>query len=97
MIIRPFLIAAALIAPALSMPAFAEPAATGVQAEHGPLSGRSPHRAYRSASAASECAPAMHSIPAGKPLVWGRHAIADGRCAASGVTLAQADSPPPNR
>jgi hypothetical protein len=96
MTVRPILIAAALIAPALSAPALAEPAATGVHAEHGALSGRSPHRAYRTAAPARDCAPAMHSIPAGKPLVWGRHALADGRCATTDVTLARAHAAQPD-
>jgi hypothetical protein len=47
----------------------------------GAMAGRSPHQAYRPATAASSCA-SMHNIPAGKLPVFGKHALPKGDCAA---------------
>ncbi len=87
-----FLAAAALIAvPAVPALAQAAPGGTHVEAS-GATAGRSPHRAYRPIAATEPCGrPAMHSVPAGKAHVFGRHAFPAPPCDAPRV--ARADGP----
>jgi hypothetical protein len=80
------MIRTAFLVAALSMtaPAFAQ---THVPAGHGATAGRSPHQAYRPVSATASCK-TMHSLPAGKLPVYGRHALPNADCAATQIASA---------
>lgn len=83
-----------IAAAALAVPALPAVAQTSVHDTHaaadGAAAGRSPHKAYRPLDAArSDCGrAAMHSVPAGKGHVFGRHALAGAPCAADRVAVA---------
>ncbi|UAK25087.1 hypothetical protein [Sphingomonas nostoxanthinifaciens] len=77
------LAAASLAAPLVAQPLVASDAT-------GPLSGRSPHKVMRVASAAPACGKTMHSIPAGKLPTYGLHAFPR---ACADVEVARADLP----
>ena len=75
---RRLILAAAL---ALTLPAAAIAQSAGhVNATSGALAGRSPHHAFRPASAAAGCPAAMHTLPSGKLPVYGATTLARPGC-----------------
>ncbi|NIJ08471.1 hypothetical protein FHS31_002088 [Sphingomonas vulcanisoli] len=85
---RPLLIAASLFS--VAAPALAE---APISATPGALAGRSPHHQFIAADAdRSTCGKTMHSLPAGKPHAYGRHALAAQPCAQSTLAATPAQT-----
>lgn len=81
-----------ILAAALTLPALPALAQSHVAATHGALAGRSPVHSYKAAVADPDRVPQMHSLPAGKLPVYGRHAMIGGHAKAQ---LAKADRASP--